>query len=962
VALSALAATVPIVSGLDAGPVSAGGPATFELDIIHINDHHSRLTPDTVVLNIGGGTATFQRGGFPRVVAAIEQLRTDLAGANVATVHAGDAITGSLYYTLFKGEADAAMMNEVCFDVFALGNHEFDDSDAGLVSFLDDLADDPCGTDVISANVVPEIGTPLAPVAIDDYFAPYSIKDYGGEQVGFVGITVAQKTQVSSQPLDTTLFLDEVTTIQQYIDELDGMGIDKIIGVTHQGYDKDLAMVPLLSGLDAVVGGDSHSLLGDFAAYNLPTEGAYPTSVTDADAKEVCVVQAWQYSHVVGHLNIEFDEFGDVMNCSGTPYLLLGDVTATAGGATPESVGLAVAADSKLLQIAPDAGATATLQVFADQVNVLSGQVIGTVTAPIGSTRFPTTALPNGGQSQQLAADAYLARAFRADLSLQNSGGVRIPLPVGDLTIGKAYELLPFANTLFEIELTGAEIKLALEQGLGNVLDNAGSTGAYPYGSGIRWDIDASAAFGDRFSNIEVRPKGTTEWLPLEDTDEYVVVANSFMAGGGDGYQALEDAVDDGRGVDTFLDYGQSFIDWVEDELGGVVSPPTEFSTKSYTPAVVPGAPTSVTGVAGDEKVTVSWVAPVGTAFQPITGYTATASPGGAECTSVGTALTCEVTGLTNGTEYTFTVAAANLKGDSAASAASTGVTPVAVPDAPTAVTAAAADETATVSWTAPAADNGSAITGYTVTADPGGATCTTEGALTCDVTGLTNGTEYTFTVVATNGIGDSEASAPSEGVTPIGVADAPSKPTGVAGNKQVVLSWTAPADTGGTPITDYLVQYRSATDPTWITFDDGVSTATTATVTGLRNGVRYRFQVSAANIVEYGPFSAQSAVVTPRTTPGKPGKPFGVAGKTKVTLVWASPANNGGAAITDYVVQFRKVGATRWRTADDGVSSRTLATVTSLKPATRYEFRVAARNEAGRGAFSSTARVRTRA
>jgi hypothetical protein len=86
------------------------------------------------------------------------------------------------------------------------------------------------------------------------------------------------------------------------------------------------------------------------------------------------------------------------------------------------------------------------------------------------------------------------------------------------------------------------------------------------------------------------------------------------------------------------------------------------------------------------------------------------------------------------------------------------------------------------------------------------------------------------------------------------------------------------------------------------------------------------------------------------------------VAGKTKVTLVWASPANNGGAAITDYVVQFRKVGATRWRTADDGVSSRTLATVTSLKPATRYEFRVAARNEAGRGAFSSTARVRTRA
>ncbi len=79
--------------------------------------------------------------------------------------------------------------------------------------------------------------------------------------------------------------------------------------------------------------------------------------------------------------------------------------------------------------------------------------------------------------------EAVLAKSARAQIALQNSGGVRIDLPAGNLTIGQVYTLLPFGNTLYELELTGAQIKLALEQGVGNVLDNAGSTGAYPYGA-----------------------------------------------------------------------------------------------------------------------------------------------------------------------------------------------------------------------------------------------------------------------------------------------------------------------------------------------------------------------------------------------------------------------------------------------------------------------------------------------
>ena len=196
-----------------------------------------------------------------------------------------------------------------------------------------------------------------------------------------------------------------------------------------------------------------------------------------------------------------------------------------------------------------------------------------------------------------------------------------------------------------------------------------------------------------------------------------------------------------------------------------------------YQVANAPGAPTAAAAVAGDGQATVSWTAPTSDGGSAITSYTATASPGGATCTAAAPATSCTVTGLDNGTSYTFSVTATNAAGPSSASLASGAVTPTGPPGAPTGATAIAGNGQATVSWTAPASDGGSAITSYTATASPGGATCTAAApATSCTVTGLANGTGYTFSVTATTGLGTSSASSMSAAVTP--TAPTPPAPT----------------------------------------------------------------------------------------------------------------------------------------------------------------------------------------
>jgi predicted phage tail protein len=279
------------------------------------------------------------------------------------------------------------------------------------------------------------------------------------------------------------------------------------------------------------------------------------------------------------------------------------------------------------------------------------------------------------------------------------------------------------------------------------------------------------------------------------------------------------------------------------------------------------------------------------------------------------------------------------------------GSTPTA-PGAPTNVTGVPGNTQVVVSWVAPASNGGSAITSYTVTPFQGstaGATVAVAGnVLTATVTGLTNGLAYTFTVKATNAIGEGPASAPSSAVFPGTVPGAPGTVTAVAGNGQATVSWTAPASTGGSPLNGYTITPFVGTTPgVPVSVDSAILTAV---VSGLANGTAYTFKVKAVNAIGAGAESV-SPVVTPAGPPSAPTGVTGVAGNGQVTVSWSAPAANG-STITQYLINTYQ-GSTPLPQYTAAFPS-TSAPVGGLTNGLPYTFTVQAVNAIGTGPASA--------
>ena len=588
--LAVLVTTFFIITGLKAE----------QLTILHINDHHSHLKPDSrMSLVLDGKSTRVKSGGMPAVVAKIKELEAD--NKNIIKLHAGDAISGSLFFTIFKGEADAALMNEICFDAFALGNHEFNDGDKGVAKFIDFLKSEKCNTPVLAANIKPEVGvSALTPNSETDYIQPYTIIDRGGIKVGIIGIDIVRKTVMSSSPDESTIFLNEVETAQKMVDELKRSGIKHIIILAHYGYNNELALAKKIDGVDLIIGGDSHTLLGDFNDLGLNAAGPYPTIVKGVDAASVCVATAWQYSQIVGELSISFNEAGEVESCEGIPHVMLADSFKRKNsdgdrveieGVERDAVYSQIKADPKLSIVKEDASAAALLESFNVKVEEMLSIKVGEVKENLCLVRVPgdkrskicspEETASKGSDISMVVAHAFREMAKASDIAIQNGGGVRTDIAKGEFTMGDAYKLLPFANTLVEMDMTGEEIKAVLEEALDYALQPDGSDGAYPYAAGLRWNVDTTKPAGMRLSKMEYKGRNDNSWVPLDKSSTYRIVTNNYIASGRDGYLSFKTVKNDGRYTDTYLDYAQSFVDYVLERGSIGKLPESEYSTQS---------------------------------------------------------------------------------------------------------------------------------------------------------------------------------------------------------------------------------------------------------------------------------------------------------------------------------------------------------------------------------------------
>ena len=493
---------------------------TFDLTLLHINDFHARVDQynrNGALCTAADATAGVCIGGVPRLSTAVTHIRN--TSDNVLLLDAGDQFQGTLFYNLFKSDVLTETMNYLGYDAMAVGNHEFDDGPAELARFVNGV-----NFPVLSANVDVSAEPELAGL-----IPPYITKTVAGRVIGIIGLTTPDTDNISS-PGPNVVFNDPLSSLQAAADALTAQGVDKIIAITHMGYDVDLDLAANVTGVDVIIGGHSHSFFYNpvapiqFANPTFPQFGPlnpvsnYPTLVNSPDNEPVLVVTAYQWGTFLGHLNVTFDDNGLVEAYNGNPIYLGNDV-------------------------AKDPVADAMLQPYRDGVAVLIATNVGETTVDL--------LINEGGQQicrlgecllGNLVADAMLWKANQVEpganyqIAFQNGGGLRAPILTGNVSMGNVLETLPFGNAIATFELQGMYVKAALENGARLY---PAANGGFAQVSGLRYQINADQPAQARVFNVEVW--NGTDWEPLDMDGMYKVVTNDFMRRGGDNYTMFRD-------------------------------------------------------------------------------------------------------------------------------------------------------------------------------------------------------------------------------------------------------------------------------------------------------------------------------------------------------------------------------------------------------------------------------------
>lgn len=437
-----------------------------KLVILHTNDTHSQIDPNDK-----------DAGGVLRRKAVIDSVRG--ANKNVMLVDAGDAVQGTLFFYLYKGEVEYRLLEKLGYDVAILGNHDFDNGSEALGKLLRDNS-----VDWVSTNY------DLASGPLDSIFKPYIIKEYDGRRIAVMGINVRPEGLVAEGNYNGVKYLDAIKAANATAWHLKhNEKADLVIAVTHIGYSgkpapKDIDLAAQSEDIDIIIGGHSHTFLD-------PADLS-KTVLKNAVGKDVLVAQAGKQGMRVGEITIDLDSLTSVFNI--------------------------IEIDSRL-----DKNSDSELKEF------IAGYRAGVDSLMNVRVARSAVALENNQPAlNNFLADFVAKRGSElagrtVDMAILNKGSVRRSLPKGDITEGMIIDMQPFNNRIEVLEVKGSDL-----------VDGFNVMSYLRGGDSVSSELDITMDRETRkCTSILLNGK------PIDPDKTYLVATIDYLANGGDFMEPL---------------------------------------------------------------------------------------------------------------------------------------------------------------------------------------------------------------------------------------------------------------------------------------------------------------------------------------------------------------------------------------------------------------------------------------
>lgn len=478
------------------GSLASLNSFAWDLTILHVNDVHSAAAGVNDRGPVYDDSDSF--GGLARVAALVadEKAKAKVQGKAVLALDAGDFWQGTHFFRTGGMPWAREAMRRMPWDAVTLGNHEFDLGCETLAQYVKALP-----FPVLAANLEKNPACPLSTTPLPATV----VKDFGGVKVGIIGLVNDEGKDIS-EACPNTDFANRTKALERAAAELEKAGVTHIIAVTHVGYEADQALARAVSAIDVIVGGHTHSVLGDHPH----SEGPYPTVISHVDGSKTLVVQAGRSTRYLGRLTVSFDDAGRIVQFSGDLEELVPSLR------RDESMHEFVVQSIEAIR--------------ADQERFVG---VNTSTLPDGLDPCREGDCLSG----MATADAFLAwgRSRGAVAAILNGGAVRAAMPIGPVTHADLLDIHPFGNRIQVADVSGVVLREALEHGLSepNVIGPRLLQTA-----GLRYRLNPAAPVGKRIVSAEIRTKEGI-WAPIVPENVYRIVTIAYLLGGGDHFSML---------------------------------------------------------------------------------------------------------------------------------------------------------------------------------------------------------------------------------------------------------------------------------------------------------------------------------------------------------------------------------------------------------------------------------------